>query len=115
MSDGTSAPYGSWSIRQGARRTRDEVAAIRAAITDVLRIDRPQTVRQVFYQLVARGVIEKTEGEYKRTVIRLLSEMRLDDQIPWDWIVDESRRTIQTQTFDSIQMRFTTPLSTFAE
>ena len=103
MSDGTSAPYGSWSIRQGARRTRDEVAAIRAAITDVLRIDRPQTVRQVFYQLVARGVIEKTEGEYKRTVIRLLSEMRLDDQIPWDWIVDESRRTIQTETFDSVR------------
>jgi hypothetical protein len=57
----------------------------------------------VFYQLVARGVIEKTEGEYKRTVIRLLSEMRLDDQIPWDWIVDESRRTIQTETFNSVQ------------
>src|SRR5215472_9164291 len=97
------APYGSWSIRQGARRTRDEVAAVRAAIMDVLKTDRPQTVRQVFYQLVARGVIKKTEGEYKRTVIRLLSEMRLDDQIPWDWIVDESRRTRQTQTFDSVQ------------
>ena len=79
------------------------MAAIRAAITDVLKIDRPQTVRQVFYQLVARRVIEKTESEYKRTVIRLLSEMRLDDQIPWDWIVDESRRTIQTETFDSVR------------
>src|SRR5215471_3299156 len=103
MSDGTGAPYGSWSIWQRARRTRDEMAAIRAAITDVLKIDRPQTVRQVFYQLVARRVIEKTESEYKRTVIRLLSEMRLDDQIPWDWIVDESRRTIQTETFDSVR------------
>jgi hypothetical protein len=29
--------------------------------------------------------------------------MRLDDQIPWDWIVDESRRTRQTQTFNSVQ------------
>src|SRR5262249_36497395 len=98
----TDAPYGSWSIRQGASGTRDEVAAVRAAIMDVLKTDRPQTVRQVFYQLVARGVIEKTEGEYKHTVIRLLSEMRLDDQIPWDWIVDESRRTIQTETFNSV-------------
>ena len=98
-----------------SRLTKAEMEVIRAAITDILSKDNPQTVRQVFYQLVARGVIEKTEGEYKRTVIRLLSEMRLDDQIPWDWIVDESRRTIQTQTFDSIQMRFTTPLSTFAE
>ena len=43
--------------------------------------DHPQTVRQVAYQLVTRGVIEKTEGEYQRTVIRLLTEMRLDGQI----------------------------------
>jgi hypothetical protein len=87
------------------------MAAIPAAIIDVLKTDRPQTVRQVFYQLVARGVIEKTEGEYKRTVIRLLSEMRLDDQIPWDWIVDESRRTIETQTFDGVRdaLRRSTP------
>ena len=49
------------------------------------------TVRQVFYQLVVRGVIEKTEAEYQGTVIRLLTEMRLDASIPFDWIVDESR------------------------
>jgi len=56
----------------------------------------------VFYQLVARGTIEKTEKEYQATVIRLLSEMRLDGRIPWDRIVDESRRTRITQTFDNI-------------
>jgi hypothetical protein len=49
-----------------------------------------------------RGAIEKTEKEYQGTVIRLLSEMRLDGQIPWSWIIDESRRTRRTQTFDSI-------------
>jgi hypothetical protein len=35
------------------------------------------TVRQVFYQLVVRNVIEKTEEQYQRTVIRLLTEMRM--------------------------------------
>ena len=35
------------------------------------------TVRQVFYQLVSRGVIEKTEAQYQGTVIRLMTEMRL--------------------------------------
>src|SRR5262249_3462995 len=62
----------------------------------------PQTVRQVFYQLVVRGVIEKTEAEYKATVIRLLTEMRLSDDIPFAWITDESRRTRQTRTFDNV-------------
>jgi hypothetical protein len=72
------------------------------AIDAILTDDYPQTVRQVFYQLVTRGTIEKTEKEYQGVVIRLLSEMRLDGRIPWDWIVDESRRTRITQTFDNI-------------
>ena len=87
---------------QKAPRLREDMEAVRTAIRDVLKADHPQTVRQVFYQLVVRDVIEKTEGEYKRTVIRLLAQMQLDDQIPWAWIVDESRTTKITQTFDNI-------------
>ena len=41
------------------------------------------TVRQVFYQLVSRGVIEKTEAQYQGTVIRLMTEMRLSDELPY--------------------------------
>jgi hypothetical protein len=78
------------------------MVAVRAAIRSVLAADHPETVRQVFYQLVTQGAVEKTEGEYQRTVIRLLSEMRLDSQISWEWIIDESRRTRTTRTFDNI-------------
>jgi hypothetical protein len=46
------------------------VTAIRDAIVDVIKDDPPMTVRQVFYQLVTRGVIEKTEEQYQGTVIR---------------------------------------------
>lgn len=92
--------YGACTIR--SRRTKDEVAAVRSAIIDVLKADHPQTVRQVFYQLVTRNVIEKTEAEYQRTVIRLLGEMRLADEVPWNWIVDESRRGRTTQTFINV-------------
>jgi hypothetical protein len=60
------------------------------------------TVRQVFYQLVVRNVIEKTEAECHQTVIRLLTEMRIDRRIDWDWIVDESRRCRVTQTYDNV-------------
>ena len=58
------------------RRTKAAVGDVRAAIYDVLADANPQTVRQVFYALTVRGVIKKIEGEYKQTVIRLLTEMR---------------------------------------
>src|SRR5262249_18222755 len=64
--------------------------------------DPPMTVRQVFYQLVTRGVIEKTEEQYQGTVIRLLTDMRLNGRIQFPWIVDESRRRRENQTYDSI-------------
>jgi hypothetical protein len=79
------------------------MTAIRDAIADVVTSDPPMTVRQVFYQLVTRGVIEKSEEEYQRTVIRLLTDMRLDGTIPFDYIVDESRRVRITETYDSVE------------
>ena len=44
-----------------------------------------------FYQLVSRGVIAKTEGEYKCTVVRLLAAMRRAGEIPFGWIADNAR------------------------
>jgi hypothetical protein len=87
---------------KASRRTKAEITAIREAIIDVIESDPPMTVRQVFYQLVARGVIEKTEEEYQGTVIRLLTDMRLDGTIPFHLVVDETRRVRVTRTFDSI-------------
>jgi hypothetical protein len=66
------------------------------------------TVRQVFYQLVVRNAIEKTEKSYKGTVVRLLTEMRMSGDIPFEWIIDESRRTRQHQTRDSVTDASTT-------
>ena len=73
-----------------------------SAVEELLKGDNPMTVRQVFYQLVVRGVIEKTEEQYQGTVIRLLTEMRMAGSIRFDWIVDESRRRISNRTYDSI-------------
>ena len=84
------------------RRSGADIQSIRDAIVSVLD-DQPMTVRQVFYQLVVRGVIEKTEAQYQSTVIRLLTEMRMDGTISFSWIVDESRRRRVTQTFDGIE------------
>jgi len=78
------------------------MGAIRAAIKEVLQADHPQNIRQIYYALVVKGVIEKTEQEYQHTVIRLCGEMRWQDQINWSWIIDESRITHENQTYDSI-------------
>jgi hypothetical protein len=56
-----------------------------------LEADHPQTIRQVFYQMVSRGLVDKTEQEYDGTVGRLLGEMRETDELPWEWIVDNTR------------------------
>jgi hypothetical protein len=79
------------------------VAGIRAAITDILSKDNPQTVRQVFYALTVRGVIAKAEIEYQRTVVRLLGEMREAGQIPFEWIADNTRWMRKPSTFTGIE------------
>jgi hypothetical protein len=58
-----SPAYQACSIKR-SRRTAAEIDAIRSAIMAVLKADHPMTVRQVFYQLVVGGTIEKTEEQY---------------------------------------------------
>lgn len=76
---------------------------IRDAIVAVIEEQKPMTVRQVFYQLVSRGVIEKSQNEYKYTVCRLLTEMRLDGTVSWWDIVDNTRWQRKPITHSSVQ------------
>jgi hypothetical protein len=76
--------------------------AIRAAIYRTLASDPPMTVRQLFYQLVSQGVIAKTEQEYKGTVGRLLTEMRLDGSVPFGWVADNTRWQRKPTTYGSL-------------
>jgi hypothetical protein len=85
------------------RRTKAEMTAIKAAISDVLAADHPQTVRQVFYALTVRGVIAKAEIEYQRTVVRLLSEMREAGTIPFNYIADNTRWQRKPSTFVGLE------------
>ena len=64
---------------------------IRQALYGILVAENPMTVRQVFYQAVSAGVIDKTETEYKHTIIRLLTDMRRAGDIPFGWIGDNTR------------------------
>lgn len=99
--------------RAKKRRTKDEVDQVRRAIIDTLEQERPMTVRQVFYQLVSQGVIAKSEKEYKNTVVRLLTDMRRDGSIPFNWIADNTRWMRKAITYDSLQDALYTTAMTY--
>lgn len=92
---------GLWDYTK-ARRTKADIARIREAMYSLLARENPMTVRQVFYRLVSQGVIGKTESEYKATVCRLLGEMRLQHEIPFGWIADNTRWMRKPRTDSSM-------------
>jgi hypothetical protein len=85
------------------RRGKSEITAIKNALREALADYNPMTVRQVFYQMVSRGVIQKNENEYKNTVCRLLAEMRRSGEIPYGWIADNTRWMRKPTTYSSME------------
>jgi hypothetical protein len=85
------------------RRGKREIEDIKEAIYRALQEDAPMTVRQVFYRLVSAGVIAKTEGEYKSTIVRLLGEMRRRGEIEFNWIADNTRWMRKPRTYSSLE------------
>jgi hypothetical protein len=85
-----------------ARRTRQEIDAIKLAIYDYCHQHSPLTVRQLFYALVCQGLIDKTEAEYKQTICRLTKDMRLAAELPWNWLVDNTRWIRKPESFGSL-------------
>jgi len=67
----------------------------------ILRARHPMTVRQVFYQLVSRHVIENTRSQ-DQTVSNLLVNARKTGAIPWEWIEDRLRRPRTVSMWDGL-------------
>ena len=59
------------------------------------------TVRQLYYQLVARGHIENTERSYKRYHRPVVNDARLAGLMDWDAIEDRTRAFIKRSRWDS--------------
>jgi len=84
------------------RRTKAEIDSIKLSIHDLCSRYQPMTVRQLFYQLTTIGAIDKTEQEYKGTVCRLTKEMRLNGELPWNWLADNTRWMHKPDTYGGI-------------
>jgi hypothetical protein len=76
-----------------------KISSVRDALIELLheheREDAlPTSARFLFYELVARSVISKERDGSRRPdqiMTDALTQLREDGQIPWDWIVDETR------------------------
>lgn len=74
--------------------------AIIATARKILEDIHPATVRAVCYQLFTRGLIENMGKGCTDKVSRLLTGAREREEIPWQWIVDETRRVEQAPSWN---------------
>ncbi|MEM3488534.1 MAG: hypothetical protein QXO75_02585, partial [Nitrososphaerota archaeon] len=58
------------------------------------------TVRQLYYHLFSKGVIQLTQRDYNR-VTRILSQARIRGYLPFEWIEDRSRHPMWDMLYSS--------------
>jgi len=83
------------------------LAEIDAAIYEIAEAERPVTVRGLFYRMVSRGLVPKTDKADKATgtpsgygiVQRRVLKMRRAGELPYWWITDGSRLRFEPDTF----------------
>ncbi|MDQ0362557.1 hypothetical protein [Breznakia pachnodae] len=72
------------------RKSMEKIALINEVLADYGSQGYDLTLRQVYYQLVARGYIENSERSYKN-IGSLINDARLAGLIDWDAITDRTR------------------------
>jgi hypothetical protein len=83
-------------VRGMARRSLDLIEAMYVAAEAA----QPITGRGVGYKLFTRGLIASMAKPEMQRVYRLLKEARERGDIPWEWIVDETREFERCSVWD---------------
>ena len=63
-------------------------------------MEHPVTLRQIYYRAVVKGIVRKPCLGYQTTG-HIVTALRENEDIPWDWITDNTRRVIQYRMFAS--------------
>jgi hypothetical protein len=83
--------------RGKAKRSLDLIEAMHAAAEAA----QPITGRGIGYKLFTAGLIPSMARNDMQRVYRLLKEAREEGVIPWEWIVDETRRLERVPTWSN--------------
>lgn len=83
-------------------KVRNRTAALWVAVLRAFdEAGPPMTVRQIFYALVSRGAIPKTEPAYQQACYHVL-QMRRRGQIPYNFISDNTRWMRKPRSYTSL-------------
>jgi len=82
--------------RRGQRGPAKATIDLIATCSKIIEQVRPITVRGVCYRLFVAGFIDSMAVNNTQKISRLLVQAREEGLIPWEWIVDDSRRTERT-------------------
>lgn len=81
---------------------RDKTIKLIEAAYEVLQEYNPMTLRQCYYQLVSKHVIDNNISQYKR-LSGALVKARKEGLIPWDWIEDRIRQPRVVSMWNGLQ------------
>jgi hypothetical protein len=84
-----------------ARATKPEMMTRRRQVLEIITEEHPATVRQIDYQAVVKKIVDKDEKGYD-AVQRMLTELRRDETIPYEWVVDHGRLVRRPFTVNGI-------------
>lgn len=94
--------YQSRCIKRG-RRKKIEMNRLKHALYDLCAENQPLTVRQLFYRAVSIGLVDKTQNEYANSIVRVVGIMREQGELPFEWLVDNTRWMRKPNTYNGLQ------------
>lgn len=68
----------------------------------ILEQEHPVTIRHLYYCLIGQSILTKEEEGYDK-LVNIMKRARLSGLVPWNWIIDTSRRVLQLSLYDSIK------------
>lgn len=89
--------YENFNFRQG---TISLIGQANEIVAEYMAEGYELTLRQLYYQFVARGIIPNKENEYKR-LGGIVSDSRLAGLVDWDAIVDRTRQVKANSHWDN--------------
>ena len=84
------------------------------SVADEMRNYWPLTLRQIYYQLIAKGFIENNRSQYTMlsTLVKL---MRIDEMLPWEALEDRTRKITDKRGFTNVDSFVNQELDYFLE
>ena len=95
-------------------RTRNIISHAEQIVNEYADMGYVLTLRQLYYQFVARDLLPNTHRSYKN-LGNMISDARLAGMISWEAIVDRTRNIQSYETFNNISEAIKDAAETYAE